>query len=217
MSLWRDILFSAFKKITADLHAAIEALARSLTCWSVHWSSAISTRHPSNFSHFLLSLHAIIRSNYKKEETYWITTLVQGMYSPGQVISTMSVRNQTNSMDKNRFLLHRFGYKNTYQKCHLNVVRPIITLSLCHNEQNCNKIRRHWVDILLFRIRKIPSSNLGRETVYNDWGFSWYSPVPPGKYQNSVLRKATPASPTSFPVHRPLIILSFEAIHRNCW
>jgi hypothetical protein len=32
-----------------------------------------------------------------------------------------------------------------------------------------------------------PGSNLDPETGYPDWGFSWYSSIPPGKFPDSAL------------------------------
>jgi hypothetical protein len=40
---------------------------------------------------------------------------------------------------------------------------------------------------LLTRIREVPCSNLGRNTDYSDWGFSWISAVPPEKQLHSTL------------------------------
>jgi hypothetical protein len=44
-------------------------------------------------------------------------------------------------------------------------------------------------------------SDLGRHAEYPDWGFSWCSSVPPGKYQDNTLNYATT---TSFDKPRPL-------------
>jgi hypothetical protein len=40
-----------------------------------------------------------------------------------------------------------------------------------------------WLTLLL-RIREVQGSNLG----YPDWGFSWFSSVPPGKFWDSTLK-----------------------------
>jgi hypothetical protein len=38
----------------------------------------------------------------------------------------------------------------------------------------------------LLRTREVPGSNLGLETGYPDWGFSWFSSVPPGNRRVSI-------------------------------
>jgi hypothetical protein len=43
-----------------------------------------------------------------------------------------------------------------------------------------------WLALLL-RILEVPGSNLGPETGHSDWGFSWFSSIPPGKCQDSTL------------------------------
>jgi hypothetical protein len=44
-----------------------------------------------------------------------------------------------------------------------------------------------WLTLLL-HLQEVPGSNLGLETSYPDWGFSWISSVPPGKCQDSTLK-----------------------------
>jgi hypothetical protein len=55
-----------------------------------------------------------------------------------------------------------------------------------------------WLTLLL-RISKVPSSNLGQETGYSVWGYSWFSLVPPGKYRDILIRPR-PLPSTSFHV-----------------
>jgi hypothetical protein len=44
-----------------------------------------------------------------------------------------------------------------------------------------------WLALLL-RIREVPRSNLGPETGYPNWGFSWFSSVPPGECRDRSLK-----------------------------
>jgi hypothetical protein len=44
-----------------------------------------------------------------------------------------------------------------------------------------------WLTLLL-RIREVPGSNLGSETGYTDWGFSWFSSVLPSECRDSALK-----------------------------
>jgi hypothetical protein len=43
-----------------------------------------------------------------------------------------------------------------------------------------------WL-VLLLCIREVPGSNLGPETGYPDWDFSWFFSVPPEKFRDSTL------------------------------
>jgi hypothetical protein len=45
----------------------------------------------------------------------------------------------------------------------------------------------NWLTLLL-PIQKLQGSNLGPETSYPDWGFSWYSSVPSGEFRDSTLK-----------------------------
>jgi hypothetical protein len=68
-----------------------------------------------------------------------------------------------------------------------------------------------WLALLL-RIREVPGSNLGPETDYPDWGFSWFSSVFPGKCRDSTLNYATTASFHILFNSLFTIILSFDAV-----
>jgi quinol-cytochrome oxidoreductase complex cytochrome b subunit len=63
-----------------------------------------------------------------------------------------------------------------------------------------------WLTFLLC-IREVPGLDLNLETGYPDWGFLWFSLVPPGKCQDRTLNYAT-----FFPIHHSFITLSFSTI-----
>jgi hypothetical protein len=63
-----------------------------------------------------------------------------------------------------------------------------VTAKTHHNRYEWNQKTEHrgWVDNM-FRIREVHGSNLGLETGYPDWRFSWFSTVLPGTFRNIAL------------------------------
>jgi hypothetical protein len=59
--------------------------------------------------------------------------------------------------------------------------------------------------------REVRGSTVVWIIVYSDWGFSWFSLVPPGKFRDttSVTPRALPCK--SFPSQHSSIIVSFDA------
>jgi hypothetical protein len=53
-------------------------------------------------------------------------------------------------------------------------------------------------------------SNLGQNTDYSDWVFSWFFSVPPGKLLTVFQIRARTLLSTSFPVHHSLTILQID-------
>jgi hypothetical protein len=63
---------------------------------------------------------------------------------------------------------------------------------------------------LLLRIHEIPGSNIYPETHYANWGFSWLSSFPPGKFWARTLKlKPLSILSSSFPDHHSFIYRPF--------
>jgi hypothetical protein len=69
----------------------------------------------------------------------------------------------------------------------------------------------------LFRIREVLGSNIGLETGYPDWGFSWFSSVPPGKCLANTLNLATTTSFHILSYHYSLSFSHSTLYNLNCW
>jgi hypothetical protein len=86
---------------------------------------------------------------------------------------------------------------NIFCYVNFNIVKPIVVVE--------------WLTLLL-RIRKVPGLNLGSETGYPDLGFSWFSPVPPGKCWDTSLKLGDDCFLAPPLIHHSLITPSFNAV-----
>jgi hypothetical protein len=68
------------------------------------------------------------------------------------------------------------------------------------------------VKLPLLRVRGTLRSNLGWDTVYLDYGFSWFSWDPPGNCLDSTSTRPRPLPSASLQNHHSTVILSFNAI-----
>jgi hypothetical protein len=65
----------------------------------------------------------------------------------------------------------------------------------------------------LFRIREVPGSNLGPDTGYPDWGFSWFSSVLPGICWDNTLK----LDHDRFLPHPCQLIILLSPLHSMLW
>jgi hypothetical protein len=55
-------------------------------------------------------------------------------------------------------------------------------------------------------IQEMLATNLRQDALYHDWGVSWVSSVPPGKFSGSISVRPRPLPSTYFPIHRHWLI-----------
>jgi hypothetical protein len=75
---------------------------------------------------------------------------------------------------------------------------------------------------LMLRIREVPGSDLGQETSYPVWGFSWFLSVPLGEYRNITLQLVHDRflpNPFQFIIRRYIVLVvekaSFNKLQTN--
>jgi hypothetical protein len=61
-------------------------------------------------------------------------------------------------------------------------------------------------------IQEVLASNLGMDTSYPDWGFSWFSSVPTGIYLDNTSIRSQPFPSKSFPTHYSSVVILTDSI-----
>jgi hypothetical protein len=69
-----------------------------------------------------------------------------------------------------------------------------------------------WLTLLL-HIQEVPGWNLGPETAYLDWSFSYFFSVLPGEFRDSTLKiRPRPLPTKSLPIQHSSVTLPFDAV-----
>jgi hypothetical protein len=101
------------------------------------------------------------------------------------------------------FLIHSIFNSKCKQQIHVKVIPKLTSHSLT------------IAVALSFHIPEVPSSNLGPETDYPDWDFSYFSSVPPGKFRHNRPTLNSAPSASCHILSTSLIILSFQIEHKH--
>jgi hypothetical protein len=88
------------------------------------------------------------------------------------------------------------------------------TIHACalHMSLSCRTEQVGLAVMLCTCIWEVPSLNIGQDTSYPYWGFSWSSLVPSGKWWDSASIRLWPLHSNSIAISPPFIILPFGAM-----